>query len=196
MKIVYAVVIALLLTGCSGVSNKTLDYHDAQSQPGYGFIQFDFSKAKPLLNVTADQIDYTVHYADEGRSLFVDVKGATFKNRVLKAYIPLYKGYRFRSVSPYLLQVACKTCHTSPVNIWPTVYAVSEVGGTWCKETEYLNRVTFDWTNGCKGDWRDKGGIEGSKQLLGRLLITPRFHPQYLDSFTNRAPSGHQSAGS
>lgn len=187
-----------LLTGCSGVSNKTLDYNEAQSMPGYGYITMDFSQSNEIAygrGYIAGKTDYTIMYVNDGDALFVDVKNADFNGKTLKAYIPYYKNYKLRDVSRMVFY-PCKDCSYNPQSYFVDVNLVSAVGGAWCQETIHKNLETFDYTDGCHNDDRDENGIGGTKKSLGSVFITPHFTSDFNDSFTNRSPSGHQSAGS
>lgn len=187
-----------LLTGCSGVSNKTLDYSEAQSMPGYGYITMDFSQSNEIAygrSYVAGKTDYTIMYVNDGDALFVDVKNADFNGKMLKAYIPYYKNYKLRDVSRMVFY-PCKDCSNNPQSYFVDVNLVSAVGGARCPETIHKNLEKFDYTDGCHNDDRDENGIDGTKKSLGSVFITPHFSSDFNDSFTNRTPPGHETAGS
>ena len=188
--------ILTLLSGCADVSDKEISFNAAKSMPGYGYLIFDFRESREIKNIKDNRLYYTIHYTNENKSIFVTVNDVDFKERLFKAYIPYYKGYKVRSISSALLSLDCGDCQRTPIDYWVSVYLVSAVGGSRCQETVHKNFEMFDYTDGCNGDWRDENGIDGSKRFLGSVFITPHFNTGSVDTFTNRYPPGHSSAGS
>lgn len=176
------------LSGCGVLSDydeSEVSYNEAKLMPGFGYVVFDFREAKALQ--TDSKTHYTIHYVndDYGHSFILSVVDVDFKSKVYDAYIPFYKNYTIRGVYSEGFMLPCNGCHWKEVKYYVEIYSLSDVGGSACKETVYKNHQTFDYTEGCKDDWREKGQVNG-----GSVFVTPHLHSGAAsDGFTSR-PKG------
>lgn len=188
----------LCLTSCSGTTYKKLDYAETMKMPGYGYITMDFRQSKDIpygRGYVEGKADYTIMYVNHGKALFVDVKNVPFDDKIFDAYIPYYKGYAFRNISRMVYLPQSENDVNPPRSHFVSVYAVQTVGRVWCPETEYKNRQTFNYDDGCHDDWRDKHGAHGVKEKLGDVFITPHFSTDDPTTFTNRTPPERARVG-
>ncbi|CNJ86931.1 Uncharacterised protein [Yersinia mollaretii] len=195
MRILYLALAIFFLQGCSSTKDVDLSYQEAKSMPGYGFIEFDFNDSTITKKGYDGLKSYTIQYVKDNKSLFVNIKNMDQNGGVFHAYIPYYKGYQFRNISSGWVEFTCEYCSSPVVREFVNVYSTSAVGGSWCEETIYKNKKSFDYTDGCKKESQEKNGKGLYNSFMGHVYITPQFNDNH-QTFTNRAPSGHQSAGS
>lgn len=48
LKLSFIILLSSLTVACSGITEKTLDYNEAKSMRGYGYITMDFSQANEV----------------------------------------------------------------------------------------------------------------------------------------------------
>lgn len=186
-----------LTTACTGITNKELDYNEAKSMSGYGYIIMDFSQATEMeygQGIIPDQTDYSISYTNKNDFLSVNVKNASFKGRVLKAYVPYMKGYTLYSVTrsymyPYY---RCEKCQNEPQFVFLSIKIINSLNKAWCAEATYKNFQKYNSMNGCP----QMIGIEEARKAKGNVFITPHFHSGFQGMFTPYLKPGHQSAGS
>lgn len=193
-------IFSLLLAGCSGVKNITMDYTEVKAKPAYGYITLDFSKSHEVpygRNYVEGKTDYTIMYNRQGKVLFLKVENVPFTEKTFNAYIPKVDGYAFRNMSRlFFLEGRRDRGQTFPQSYFVNVYSVSADYKLYCPEIAFKNGQTFDAEVGCPDDWRDKNGAQGIKDILGDVAITPHFAPDYPFMFTNRPSPVRASVGS
>ncbi|HIE1976796.1 TPA: hypothetical protein ACXKGF_004881, partial [Escherichia coli] len=116
LRLSFILLLLNLTVACSGITDKELDYNEAKSMSGYGYIIMDFSQTTEMeygQGFIPDQTDYTINYTNQHDFLSVHVKNASFKGRVLKAYIPYMKGYKLYNVSRSYWY-PCEKCPNDP----------------------------------------------------------------------------------
>ncbi|EAM2866582.1 hypothetical protein AHS81_23125 [Salmonella enterica] len=197
LKLSFIILLLNLTVACSGITNKELDYNEAKSMSGYGYITMDFSQTTEMeygQGFIPDQTDYSISYTNQHYFLSVHVKNASFKGRVLKAYIPYMKGYTLYSVTrsywyPYH---QCEKCQNEPQLEFLSINIINSVNEAWCAETTYKNIQKYNSMNGCP----QMIGVEEARKAKGNVFITPHFHSGFQGMFTPYLKPGHQSAGS
>lgn len=196
-KLSFVIVLSNLIAACSGVTHKKVDYDEAKSMSGYGYIIMDFSQTNEIdygRGSIPGKTKYTIFYTNKNDFLFVDVENAIFKGRVLKAYIPYMKGYTLESVSrgywyPYY---PCKKCKNEPRMDFLYVNIIKSVDDAWCGQTTYKNNQKYNSMDGCP----QMVGIENARKTKGNVFITPHFYSGFQGMFTPYLKPGHSSAGS
>lgn len=197
LVLAFFIVLSNLITACSGITDKKLDYNEAQSMSGYGYIIMDFSQTTEMeygQGFIPGKTDYRISYTNNHDFLSVNVENANFKGRVLKAYIPYMKGYTLRSVtrSYWYNYNRCKKCQSEPQLEFLSINIISSENKAWCGETIYKNFQKYNAMNGCP----QMVSIEEARKAKGNIFITPHFHSGFTGMFTPYLKPGHSSAGS
>ena len=181
-----------LISACSGVSNKDLDYNEAKKMPGYGYVFFDFSKSNDIdygRDFVPGKTSYTISYVNDSDILFVDVNNVGFEERVFEAYIPYMKGYRVSSVWAYSWY---PNGNNTPYMDSIDVNIIDSISQARCEEATYRNNEQFEFIKGCNNmEWIDR-----SKKSKGSILVTPHFYSGFGGMFTPYLKPEHSSAGS
>lgn len=191
LKLLFIILLSSLTVACSGITKKTLDYNEAKSMRGYGYITMDFSQANEVeygRGMVPGKTDYSVNYTNEHDFLSVSVKNADFNGRILNAYIPYMKGYTLYSVT----RSYWFSYKKEPNLDFLSIYIVTSASKAWCGDMTYKNFHKYNSMDGCP----KMVGIEEARKIKGNVFITPRFYSGFQGMFTPYLKPGHSSAGS
>lgn len=196
LKLSLFAILFVLISSCSDFSTKNIKYNTVKSMPGYGYVEFDFSKSKEIdygRQFVQGKASYSVYYVGSTNSLLVTVDDAEFDGRILKAYIPYMKGYSLRSIKRYFWYplYQCGGCKPEPYGENVTVYVINSSSEARCDESTYENYHQYEHMSGCN----DMGWVKRAQKSTGSVLITPHFYSGFKGMFTPYLKPAYSTGG-